>query len=187
MIGRQPGKTGRGQCIAIQLTATQNIFNRDALLASRTAGDVRRYAKQNTGASKIDVAANVSKAFYDVLTTEQQIKTTSEDITRLERSLRDATYQYQAGITDKTDYKRATIALNNAKALLKTNEELLKAKIEYLKALMGYPVSAPLDIKYDTLQMENEIVLDTLQSSNYNTRIEYQLLQTQYKLQQANL
>jgi outer membrane protein len=187
VIGGNPVKLGVDNVSAIQLTATQNIFNRDALLASRTAGDVRRYAKQNTGASKIDVAVNVSKAFYDVLTTEQQIKTTSEDITRLERSLRDATYQYQAGITDKTDYKRATIALNNAKALLKTNEELLKAKIEYLKALMGYPVSAPLDIKYDTLQMENEIVLDTLQSSNYNTRIEYQLLQTQYKLQQANL
>lgn len=187
VIGGNPVKLGVDNVSAIQLTATQNIFNRDALLAAKTAGDVRTYARQNTGASKIDVAANVSKAFYDVLTTKQQIKTTSEDINRLERSLRDATYQYQAGITDKTDYKRATIALNNAKALLKSNEELLKAKIEYLKALMGYPVVSPLEIKYDTLQMENEIVLDTMQATNYSSRIEYQLLQTQYKLQQANL
>jgi outer membrane protein TolC len=187
VIGGNPVKLGVDNVSAIQLTATQNIFNRDALLASQTAGDVRRYARQNTGATRIDVAANVSKAFYDVLTTKQQIKTTSEDISRLERSLRDATYQYQAGITDKTDYKRATIALNNAKALLKSNEELLKAKIEYLKALMGYPVNAPLEIKYDTLQMENQIVLDTLQATNYASRIEYQLLETQYKLQQANL
>ncbi|WP_127132744.1 TolC family protein [Pseudoflavitalea rhizosphaerae] len=187
VIGGNPVKLGVDNVSAIQLTATQNIFNRDALLASQTAGDVRRYARQNTGATKIDVAANVSKAFYDVLTTKQQIKTTSEDIGRLERSLRDATYQYQAGITDKTDYKRATIALNNAKALLKSNEELLKAKIEYLKALMGYPVNAPLEIKYDTLQMESQIVLDTLQATNYASRIEYQLLETQYKLQQANL
>ena len=187
VIGGNPVKLGVDNVSAIQLTATQNIFNRDALLASQTAGDVRRYARQNTGATKIDVAANVSKAFYDVLTTKQQIKTTSEDISRLERSLRDATYQYQAGITDKTDFKRATIALNNAKALLKSNEELLKAKIEYLKALMGYPVSAPLEIKYDTLQMESQIVLDTLQATNYASRIEYQLLETQYKLQQANL
>lgn len=187
VIGGNPVKLGVDNVSAVQLTATQNIFNRDALLATQTAGDVRRFAKQNTGATKIDVAVNVSKAFYDVLTTKQQIRTTSEDINRLERSLRDATYQYQAGVTDKTDYKRATIALNNAKALLKTNDELLKAKIEYLKALMGYPVSEPLEIKYDTLQMESEIVLDTLQGTNYSTRIEYQLLQTQLKLQQANL
>lgn len=187
VIGGNPVKLGVDNTSAVQFTATQNIFNRDALLASRTASDVRRYAKQNTGASKIDVAVSVSKAFYDVLTTQQQIKTTGEDINRLERSLRDATYQYQAGVTDKTDYKRATIALNNAKALLKTNEELLKAKIEYLKALMGYPENAPLDIKYDTLQMENQIVLDTLQATNYSSRIEYQLLETNLKLQQANL
>ncbi|HVK47662.1 MAG TPA: TolC family protein, partial [Pseudobacter sp.] len=137
VIGGNPVKLGVDNVSAVQLTATQNIFNRDALLATQTAGDVRKFAKQNTGATKIDVAVNVSKAFYDVLTTKQQIKTTSEDINRLERSLRDATYQYQAGVTDKTDYKRATIALNNAKALLKTNDELLKAKVEYLKALMG--------------------------------------------------
>jgi len=48
-------------------------------------------------------------------------------------------------------------------------------------------VNAPLEIKYDTLQMENQIVLDTLQATNYASRIEYQLLETQYKLQQANL
>lgn len=187
VIGGNPVKLGVDNTSAVQFTATQNIFNRDALLASQTAGDVRKYAKQNTGASKIDVAVAVSKAFYDVLTTKQQIKTTGEDINRLERSLRDATYQYQAGVTDKTDYKRATIALNNAKALLKTNEELLKAKIEYLKAVMGYPAPAPLEIKYDTLEMENQIVLDTLQATNYASRIEYQLLETNLKLQQANL
>ncbi|NML24061.1 TolC family protein [Pseudoflavitalea sp. G-6-1-2] len=187
VIGGNPVKLGVDNTSNLQFTATQNLFNRDALLASQTAGDVRKFAKQNTGASKIEVAANVSKAFYDVLATKQQIKVTGEDITRLERSLKDAFHGYQAGVTDKTDYKRATIALNNTKALFQTNNELLKAKIEYLKALMGYPVNETLNIKYDTLQMESEVVLDTLQAANYGGRIEYQLLETQYKLQQANL
>ncbi len=187
VIGGNPIKLGVDNTSSFQFTASQNIFNRDALLASRTAGEVRKYAKQNTGSSKIDVAVNVSKAFYDVLATKQQIKVTREDIVRLERSLRDAFNQYQAGVTDKTDYKRATIALNNTRALLKSNEEALKAKQEYLKALMGYPVNATLDIVYDTLQMEKEIVLDTLQAPSYTSRIEYQLLATQRKLQEANL
>jgi outer membrane protein len=51
---------------AVQFTATQNIFNRDVLLASRTARDVRQLARQNTSSTKIDVAVSVSKAFYDV-------------------------------------------------------------------------------------------------------------------------
>jgi outer membrane protein TolC len=172
---------------AVQFTATQNIFNRDVLLASRTARDVRQLARQNTSSTKIDVAVNVSKGFYDVLATEQQIKVTRQDITRLERSLKDAQAQYNAGVTDKTDYKRASIALNNTRAQLKSNEELLRAKIELLKALMGYPASQPLNIVYDSLQMEKEVALDTLQTVNFSTRIEFQTLQTQRRLQQANV
>lgn len=187
IIGGNPVQLGVKNTSALQFSATQNIFNRDALLASRTARDVRRLAGQHTSSTKIDVAVNVSKAFYDVLATEQQIKITLQDITRLERSLKDATAQYNAGVADKTDYKRATIALNNTKALLKSNEEVLKAKVDYLKSLMGYPAGQPLDIVYDSLQMEREVVLDTLQPLSYNSRIEFQTLETQRRLQQANV
>lgn len=187
IIGGNPVKLGVDNTSALQFGLTQQIFNRDALLASRTATDVRKLAQQNTGSTKIEISVNVAKAFYDVLATEQQIRVTGQDITRLERSLKDATAQYNAGITDKTDYKRATIALNNTRAQLKTNEELLKAKIEYLKGLMGYPATQSLNIIYDSLQMEKEIVLDTTQGINYASRIEYQTLETQKRLQQANV
>ena len=95
-----------------------------------------------------------------MLVTQQQIKVTNEDITRLERSVKDATSQYRNGLVDKTDYQRATIALNNAKAQKKGNEELLKGKTEYLKSLMGYPAKASLEVVYDSLEMENETAFD---------------------------
>ncbi|MFT3824427.1 MAG: TolC family protein [Chitinophagaceae bacterium] len=182
-----PVKIGVDNTSSLQFTATQTIFNRDVLLAARSAGIVRQQAKQNTASTKIDVAVNVSKAFYDVLTTSQQIKVSKQDIARLERSYQDAYNQYKAGITDKTDYKRAQIALNNTKALLRSYEEALKAKQEYLKALMGYPVAHDLPIVYDTLAMEGEVGVDTLQQANYATRIEYQQLVTQRRIQEYNL
>jgi outer membrane protein TolC len=171
----------------MQVNATQSIFNRDVLLASSTASKVRIQASQNTTRSKIDVVVDVTKAFYDVLATLQQIKVGEEDIIRLNRSLKDALSQYNAGVTDKTDYKRATILLGNAKASLKTNTELLKYKQEYLKALMGYPQGSDLAIQYDTLQMENEIPLDTLQEINYSQHIDYKMLFMQKELQEANV
>jgi len=172
---------------ALQFTGTQNIFNRDVLLASRTAEDVRRQIKQNTTSNKIEAAVTATKAFYDVLAATQQIKVATETITRLERSLKDATAQYNAGVADKTDYKRATIALNNAKASKASNEDLLKAKLEYLKTVIGYPTGSELNIVYDSLAMEKEIVADTLQAVDYTKRIEYLQLSTQKKLQEANL
>ncbi len=166
---------------------TQNIFNRDVLLASRTSKDVRLSVSENTETQKISLAVTVSKAFYDLILTTQQLKVTEEDIVRTNQSLKDAYYQYQAGIVDKTDYERATIALNNAKAQKKSGEESLKAKYAYLKDLMGYPASKDLELVYDSTQMENEVQMDTLQTVNYDNRIEIQQLQTQQKLQQYNL
>jgi outer membrane protein len=180
-------RTGLHNTSSTQLTATQNIFSRDALLASTSASTVRTQAAQNTQKSKIDVTVNVTKAFYDVLATAQQIKVSEESIIRLKRSLKDAQSRYNSGLTDKTDYKRATIQLGNAEALFKSNTEMLKYKEEYLKTLMGYPVDASLPIKYDTLQMENEISVDTLQKIDYNQHIDYKILTTQRELQHANV
>ena len=170
-----------------QLGLTQNIFNRDVLLATRTSKDVRLLSGQNTEEQKINLAVLVSKAFYDLILTQQQLKVIEEDIVRIDQSLKDAYYQYQSGIVDKTDYKRATISLNNAKAQKKFGEENLKSKYAYLFELMGYPNSDDFDLVYDTLQMEKEIYIDTSQNISYNNRIEIQQLETQKKLQQYNL
>jgi outer membrane protein TolC len=179
--------TGLSNTSNAELGATQNIFNRDVLLASRTGKDVRQQAQQNTKEQNISLAVQVSKAFYDVILTMEQIRITEEDILRIDRSLKDAYYQYQSGITDKTDFKRATISLNNAKAQKKNGDESLKAKYVYLKQLMNYPVEKDLELVYDSSQMINEIFIDTLQRINYSNRIEVQLLETQKKLQLYNL
>lgn len=187
VIGGNNVKLGVNNTSAGQFTFEQSIFDKDVLLANRTRTDVRQQAKQATSSNKIDIAAAVSKAFYDVLSSRQQINISRENIVRIERSLKDAKNQYQSGIADKIDYKRATITLNNSTAGLRSNEELLKAKLEYLKSLMGYPVSQNLDILYDSTQLEKDILLDTLQAPDYKARIEYKLLETQKRLLQYNV
>ncbi|HEY5826117.1 MAG TPA: TolC family protein, partial [Cyclobacteriaceae bacterium] len=178
IIGGNPIKFGVDNTSNGQLSATQVIFNRDVLLANSTASEVRNQAEQVTARTKIDAVVNTTKAFYDVLATSQQVKVSQEMITRLQRSLKDAQSQYNSGLTDKTDYKRAMISLSNAKASLKSNQELLTYKIEYLKTLMGYPITGDLNIVYDTLQMEQELGLDTLQTADYTNRIEFKILTT---------
>ena len=187
IIGGNPVKLGVDNTSAFQFGATQTIFNRDVLLALRSRNDVQLQARQQTTSNKIDVVVNVTKAFYAVLATQQQIKVVQETITRLERSLKDARAQYDAGVADKTDYKRATIALNNAIASRKATEESLKANTENLKAVMNYPPSGILNIAYDSIALENAIPQDTLARVDIGSRIEYQQLQTLKRLQEANL
>lgn len=187
IIGDNKVRLGVNNTSNGQFTASQAIFNKDVLLAKRSKNDVLLQAQQSTSSSKIDLAADVSKAFYDILLTRQQIKVAASNITRIERSLKDAFNQYKSGLVDKIDYKRATIALNNSKATQKSQEDLLVAKMIRLKSLMNYPENAPLEIAFDSLQMEQEAFLDTLILPDYSSRIEYKQLQTQRHLLSANL
>ena len=187
IVGGIPINQGLANNANIQFTATQTLFNKDVLLASTSAGDVRTFAKQKTQSTKIDVVINVSNAYYATLVTEQQIELLDEAILRLEQSSKDAYTKYQGGIVDKTDYMRARIALNNAKADRQQAGELLKARLANLKEQMGYPGGAMLELDYDSTQMQREVFFDTSRSVNYDNRIEFQLLQTQMHLQEDNL
>lgn len=187
IIGGNQVRFGVFNTSALQFTATQNIFNRDALLASRTKGDVRLVAAKQTENARINLVASVSKNFYDLLATDQQRKITGENIAMLSRSLKDARARFDAGVTDKTDYQRATIALNNAMASQKEIEEALKAKEANLKFLINYPPDKELSLLYDSATLEQEIFLDTLQAPAYTRRVEYQQLQAQLRLQEANV
>ncbi|MDR3716641.1 MAG: TolC family protein [Puia sp.] len=179
--------SGTSNVSLLGLGATQTIFDRDVLLASRTAKDVRLQSKQATISDKIDITVDVSKAFYDVILTQKQIDVLNDDIVRLERSYKDAYNQYRGGVVDKTDYKRAIISLNNSKAEKKSDEELLKAKYAVLKQEMGYSGTNDISLSYDSAQMEAGLYIDTLTAVDFNNRIEYQSLMTQKRLQIANL
>jgi outer membrane protein len=187
VIGGNVIKFGVGNTSAVQLNATQNLFNRDVVLASQTASNVKTQAAFNESRSRLDVVTNVTKAFYDLLATIQQIRIGEEDIVRLKRSLKDATSRYNSGIADKTDYKRAQILLSNADATLKSNREALDYKQQFLKAQIGYPVSNDLSISYDTLQMENEIELDTTEVLDFNSNVDYRITFITRELQNANV
>lgn len=167
--------------------ADQTLFSNSLITATKAKRYVRKQSVQNIESNKIAATVDVSKAFYDILTNKQQVNILRENIARIEKQLKDATAQYEAGIVDKTDSKRATITLSNAKADLKRTQELLKYKYAALKELMGYPTEAPLSLAYDSAAMEREMLIDTLQPLAYEKRIEYQQLETQKQIQRLNV
>lgn len=166
------------------LQADQQFLNAGLIQASKSAKYYRQQYKQSTENTKINTIVDVSKAYYDVLTSKEQLNIISENITRLEKQFKDANAQYQAGLVDKTDFQRAQISLSNSKADRKRTEELLKYKYAYLKELIGYSAEQPFGLSVtSTSDMEKDIMIDTNSMMNYQDRIEYRLLETQRQLQ----
>jgi outer membrane protein TolC len=164
-------------------SVNQTLYSNDLFLASRTSGELQNQASENTENSKINTYVDVTKAFFDVLLTEEQINVLKEDILRLQHNYNDAYSYYKSGMTDKIDYQRTEISLSNTQAQRKSAEEALKAKYSVLKHLMGVVPEKQFTVSYDSSKFENEIIIDTTKNLNYNNRIEYQLLQTTLKLQ----
>ena len=172
---------------SLGLQASQVIYNNDVLQAAKAAKYSRQYYKQNTLSSQINVVSDVSKAFFDVLLSKKQLDILNEDIVRLQRSLKDAFNRYQAGVADKTDYKQATISLNNSIATRKQTAEAINSKLAYLKQIMGISGNYNLTLSFDTTRYEQEASIDTLQKLDVNNRIEYRLLATQKSLENVNV
>ena len=172
---------------ALSLQASQVIYNNDVLQAAKAAKYSRLYYQQNTLSSRINVVSDVSKAFFDVLLSQKDLDILNEDIVRLQRSLKDAYNRYQAGLVDKTDYKQATIALNNSLAIRKQTAEAINSKIAYLKQIMGLSPDHNLKLSYDSNHYVQEASIDTNQTLDVNNRIEYRLLQTQRNLENVNV
>jgi outer membrane protein TolC len=164
-------------------SANQTLYSNNLFFAARTSRELRNQASENTENSKINTYVDVTKAFFDVLLTEEQLNVLNEDILRLQHNYKDAYSFYKNGLTDKIDYQRTEISLNNAQAQRKSTEEALKAKYSVLKHLMGVVPEKQLIVSYDSSKFENEILIDTTKNLDYSNRIEYQLLQTSLKLQ----
>lgn len=171
---------------AFTLQADQQFLNAGLIQASKASKYYRQQYKQNTENTKINTVVSVSKAYFDVLTSKEQLKIIYENIARLEKQLKDAKAQYDNGLVDKTDYQRAQISLSNSQADKKRAEELIKYKYVYLKELIGYGGDQDFSLNFDAVKMENEILIDTNQKETYENRVEYRLLQTQRELQHLN-
>jgi outer membrane protein len=166
-----------------QLATTETIFNNDVLYAVNTAKYYKKQSQQNIQSTKINLVVDVSKAYYDVLLSVKQIDILNEDIARLEKSLKDTRAQYDAGIVDKVDYKRATISLNNSKVQLRAAQEAINGKYAVLRQLMGFEQDKQFALQFDTATMMQEIAYDTTAMLQKESRIEYEQLQTTKSLQ----
>jgi outer membrane protein len=178
--------TGVLNTSSLQFGATQTIYSAEVVSAGSAAKYYRRQVTQSSQQQLIELILGVSKAFYTVLLTEARMDIFLEDRVRIDRSYRDAYSLFETGLSDKIDYQRAQISLNNINAEIAGTREEIKARYASLKELMGYPVTGTLSIMRDS-NIAEKAWIDTTIEVKAKDRIEYQLLATNIMIQHANV
>ncbi|MGO1245376.1 MAG: TolC family protein [Sphingobacterium sp.] len=177
---------GQKNTSGVTFQADQSILSPELFQASRAAKYIREQNNLNLEDTKINTVVDVSKAYYDILTTEESINIVNENIDRLTRQYNEANIRYETGLVDKTDYKRAQISLNNAKAELKTSKEMRNYKYDYLKMLLGMSKVQNISLSFENQSMESNILLDTTELLNIANRVEFKQLNTLKEIQKLN-
>ncbi len=166
-----------------EVYVSQAIFSPSLIYALRSAPLYVKQSNQITDSTKINVVATITKAFYNLLLTLEQINVLKEDTLMLRQSVEDTYHQYVGGIVDETDNDQATITLNNSIAELKQANNNVVPQYATLKQLMGFEPEKQFNVSFDTLEMMNDIYFDTTQELQFDKRIELQLINTSRELQ----
>jgi outer membrane protein TolC len=165
------------------LDASQLIFSGDYFLGLKASKVFVELSQRNTQRTKIETASAVSKAYYTVLINNERMKLMDANIARLKKSLDDTKALNENGFVEKIDYDRLSVAYNNTLAEKEKIERLLALGSYLLKYQMGMEINAALtltdkieDVKFDPLTNV------TAQKFDYEKRVEYNLLDVQYRL-----
>ena len=132
------------------------------------------------------IKSNVLKIYWQLVVGQKQISTLEANIARANKLLSDTRALFTNGFAEKLDVDKSTVALSNLQTQKTTVENRLKTGYIGLKYLMGMPVKAQL-VLTDTLSDERIKQGLLTDSVRYEDRKEFQLLQTQVKLNKYDI
>jgi len=165
------------------------VFSNSYLQGLRAAKSYTELAVKNLSASRITVAENVTKAYFNVLVNEEQLGLLGANVSRLDSLLRETRALNEQGLVEKLDVQRLEVQRNNLNTERQNIERLQELAIVLLKFQMGFPLDQPMTLSEKLARMDfsEAMVADVALPFNYANRIEYSTLQSQRELQIINV
>ena len=171
------------------VSLNQILFDPNYIVGLQARTTYKQLYQRSYTRSKIEVNVNVTKAYYQVLVSVEQIKLLQADLEQLKQQLDETVARNKQGFVEKIDVDRITVQYNS---LVTTRENTLRSLIlnyELLKFQMGMPVQKDLTLKdkLESIQLDASTVDPSHDTTVYHNRIEYNLLETQKQLNEYDL
>lgn len=167
------------------ISASQLLFDGSYLIGLKAASTYTQLAKKSLTQTEIEVTEAVSKAYYGVLVSTEQMALLNANIRRLDTLLYQTGQMYKNGFAEKLDVDRLQVSRNNLNVERQKVERLLLLGEDLLQFQMGMNQQEPIVLTDKLANVEVDMAKTTASGFNYSNRIEYSLLETQRDL--ANL
>lgn len=183
-----PVKFGVKYQSTLGLEVNQLLFDGTYLVGLQAAKTYRELSTKSTRRSRIETAVAVSKAYYSVLVSNEQVALLDANIARLKKSLNDTEALFKNGFVEKIDVDRLTVLNNNLETERRNVLRLLDFNVNLLKFQMGMPIETELKLSDSINSLQSlEPSAVAADSTAYKSRIEYSLLETQKRVNELDL
>ena len=170
------------------LNINQILFNGSYLVGLQAANTYKELSLRATDQTKEQLVEQVTKAYYSVLVNRERMKLFDTNIERVDSLFITTKALYENGFAESIDVDRIEVTLNNLKTERNKFEKLQELSVELLKFQMNYPKDQPLQVSGEFTRESVQVDLNSyLQDWDYKNRPDYQVLETNRKLQNLNL
>ncbi|MVN91960.1 TolC family protein [Mucilaginibacter aquatilis] len=179
-----PVKFGVKYQSALAADVTQLIFDGSFLVGVKASKTYKELSQRNYTRSRIDVNVNVTKAYYQVLVSDEQVKLLDANLKQLKQQLDQTSAQNKQGFVEKIDVDRLTVQYNSLQTQRENVLRLLALNYQLLKFQMGMPVADNLILKdkLADVKLDESATAESTDTTFYKKRIEFGLSETQIKL-----
>jgi outer membrane protein TolC len=170
------------------VNVNQLIFNGTYLVGLQASKTYKELSAKNFNRTKIQTEISVTKAYYQVLVNSEQLRLLDANLNQLKKQLNETKELNKQGFVEKIDLDRIQVLVNNLSTTRENTIRLLALGVELLKFQIGMPISNVLVIndKIDNISLDVNAEVPS-DSTAYQKRIEYSLLETQKKFNQLDL
>ena len=169
------------------LELNQLLFDGSYLVGLQATKTYKELSNKNLKRSRIETAVGVTKAYYSVLVSNEQLSLLDANMERLKKSLNDTKALFANGFVEKIDVDRLTVLNNNLETERGNVIRLLELNMNLLKFQMGMNIQLKLVLKDSIGSLQVAEFLAVKDTAAYQNRIEYSLLETQKKLNELDL
>jgi outer membrane protein len=173
---------------AATVSVSQLIFNGSYLVGLQASNTFKELSVKQAVQTKEQTIEQTTKAFYSALINRERMKLFTNNIARVDSLLRNTTALNKNGFAEEIDVDRIQVSLNNLITERDKFERLQQLSVELLKFQMNYPMEQSLEVQGDLSALNSGVDINGyLKDLDYKNRPDYQVLETNKKLQQLTL
>lgn len=133
--------------ISGQATITLPLFAPSVYKSLKLNDEQMRAAVEDARGSKLTLAAEVKKSYYNILLAEEMLDVLHSSESTISQTVDDVKTKLESGLASEYDYITASVQLSNLQPSIIETQKIIEVSEKLLKMYMGLPLTTTLKVK----------------------------------------